>query len=81
MGGVLSWLENLQKGFCPPCKKEWGDYIHVEKNMGVIMSTYTKTGRGDFVREGFCPAPVTLQYSTSNTLLLKSCHQVVQVNI
>ena len=27
----------------------------LQKNMGGIMSTYTKMGRGDFVPEGFCP--------------------------
>ena len=31
------------------------DYIHVAKNMGGIMSTYTKMSRRDYVREGFCP--------------------------
>ena len=32
-----------------------GDYVHVAKNMGGIMSIYTKMSRRDFVREGFCP--------------------------
>ena len=27
-------------------KKSRGDYIHVAKNMGGIMSTYTKNGQG-----------------------------------
>ena len=30
------------------------DYIHDAKNMGGIMSTYTKMSRRDYVREGFC---------------------------
>ena len=55
-----------KKGFCPSWKiyrrdsvhlvKISGrDYIHVAKNMGGIMSTYTKMSKRDYVREGFCP--------------------------
>ena len=62
-------------GFFPPCKKELGVIIsRLQKNMGEIMSTYTKMGRdggvggvggggggvgGGCVPEGFCPAPNT----------------------
>ena len=55
-----------KKGFCPRWKiyrrdsvhlekMNGRDYIHVAKNMGGIMSTYTKMNRRDYVREGFCP--------------------------
>ena len=55
-----------KKGFCPSwkiygrdsvhlVKMSARDYIHVAKNMGGIMSTYTKMSTRDYVREGFCP--------------------------
>ena len=55
-----------KKGFCPSwkiyrrdsallVKMRGRDYIHVAKNMGGIMSTYTKMNKRDYVREGFCP--------------------------
>ena len=55
-----------KKGFCPSwkmyrrdsvhlVKMSERDYIHVARNMGGIMSTYTKMRRRDYVREGFCP--------------------------
>ena len=52
----MSQLENLEKGFCPRCKKEGGvSTLQKKKNMGGIMSTYLKMGMGflsgrDFVR-------------------------------
>ena len=62
-----------KKGFCPSwkiyrrdsvhlVKMSGRDYIHVAKNMGGIMSTYTKMSRRDYVPEGFCP---TLYFKTS----------------
>ena len=59
-----------KKGFCPSwkiyrrdsvhlVKMNGRDYIHVAKNMGGIMSTYTKMSRRDYVREGFCPTLLT----------------------
>ena len=39
------------------------DYIHVAKNTGGIMSTYTKMSRRDYVREGFCPTLLIYQSS------------------
>ena len=34
------------EGIFPPCEKEFGNIIcTLQKNMGGIMSTYTKTGR------------------------------------
>ena len=55
-----------KKGFCPSwkiygrdsvhlVKMSGRDCIHVAKNMGGIMSTYTKMSKRDYVREGFCP--------------------------
>ena len=54
--GISSSLENLLKGFCPPCKLNGRNYIYIAKNMEGIMSSFTKTirGRSDYVREGFC---------------------------
>ena len=54
-----------KKGFCPswkicrrdsvhPVKMNRRDYSHVAKNMGGIMSTYTKMSGRDYVQEGFC---------------------------
>ena len=54
------------EGFCPSRKIYRRDFVHLvkmsggilstlQKNKGGIMSTDTKNGRGDFVREGFCP--------------------------
>ena len=66
-GFCPSWKIH-RRDFFPPCKEELGVIISTlqkKKNMGVIMSIYTKMGRGDFVREGFCPAP--------NTDITRSC--------
>ena len=43
------------------CKKgHWGggDFILVAKNIGGIISTYTKMTRGDSFWGGFCPYPI-----------------------
>ena len=39
-----------------------GDFILVVKNMGGIISTYTKMTRGDSIRGGFCPYPIRNMY-------------------
>ena len=55
----------LKKVLCPSLKICRGDFIHlakkgrgdfilVVKNMGGIISTYTKMTRGDSIRGGFC---------------------------
>ena len=60
-----------KKGFYPSLKIYRGDFIHlvkkgrgdfilVAKNMGGIISTYTKMTRGDSIRGGFCPYPTNL---------------------
>ena len=54
-------------------KKSRGDYIHVAKNMEGIMSTYTKMGRRDFVREGYCPytiRKISMFFDRKNTHIL-----------
>ena len=47
------------------CKKGiggGGDFILVAKNMGGIISTYTKMTRGDSFQGGFCPYPSSFEY-------------------
>ena len=58
--------------FCPSWKIYRRDFFHFviistlqKKKHGRNMSTNTKMDRGDFVREGFCPAP--------NTDITRSC--------
>ena len=41
-------LENKQKGFCPPCKKDREGLCPSCKNTGGIMSACTKMSRGIF---------------------------------
>ena len=70
-GGILYTLKIKQKRFCPSwkiyrrdsvhlVKMRGRDYIHIAKNMGGIMSIYTKMSRRDYVREGFCPIFIAL---------------------
>ena len=61
IGGILSTLQNLQGGFCPPCPKLQGCYVHPVKNMRGVSSTYAKMSRGCFVRGVFCPDTVKYQ--------------------
>ena len=45
------------------------DYIHIaQKNMGGIVSTYTKISRRDFVREEFCPTLHFQYYFSMNPM-------------
>ena len=55
IGGILSTLQNLRGGFCPPFHKLQGVLCPPCKNMRGVLSTYAKMSRGCFVRGVFCP--------------------------